>query len=896
LFALTSQGLLIVYRGSGVLNFAHGAFGMAAAFVAWDFNKHHGVPYLLSALIGVVFAALLGAVTHLLIMRNLRRASPLARTVATLGVLITVQSAAVLKYGTDTNIVPSWLPTKLVHVGGSVSVTADRLILLALAIVLAIVLWTIYKFTKFGIATTAAAENQRAASSVGLSPDVIATANWALGSALGGLAAIFMTPILQLQVTTMTNMLLAALAVALIANFVSFPVSLAAGLGVGILQTELTRYVSTAGIAQSVPFGVIVLVMVVRGRGLPLRDFFLQRLPSVGTGRLRPQFILLGIVVISVIVLTTPVVWQDAVATSFGLALVLLSVVVLTGYAGQISLGQYALAGTGAYIAGRLSASAHWPFPLVFLVGILGAVPIGLIFALPAVRTRGVNLAIVTLGLGTAIELIVFNSGPLTGGFAGTVTKVPNLFGFTIDPIAHTERYAFFAFGVFVVLAILVANLRRGRSGRRMLAVRTNERAAAALGVNVVTTKLYAFGVSAAIAAAGGIVIAFHSPSIIFSQFDSFSSISILAWTVIGGIGYVYGAVFGAFFGPGSLGAQAGASWLDSIVKYIPLIGGVSLIFVVLQNQDGAVGKTIEQLKGTWATITRSKNKPTPVPPRLPVTAVDRVAPTTMSISGLTVAYGTVIAASDVSFTIRPGAVLGLIGPNGAGKTTVIDAVTGFTPMTTGKVVLEGRDISRFGVTRRSRLGVSRSFQSLELFEDMTVIDNLRTAADPHDAVSYLRDLVYPKNPALSNEVVTAIREFGLEDLLDRVVENLPYGQRRLLAIARAVATKPSVLLLDEPAAGLGDREGAELARLVRRLADDWGIAVLLVEHDMNFVMNVCDEIAVLDFGKMIALGSPEEIRSNPDVIAAYLGDEDTAAAEAAASHIHGDTVEANQS
>src|SRR5581483_2602361 len=199
----------------------------------------------------------------------------------------------------------------------------------------------------------------------------------------------------------------------------------------------------------------------------------------------------------------------------------------------------------------------------------------------------------------------------------------------------------------------------------------------------------------------------------------------------------------------------------------------------------------------------------------------------------------------------------GLIGPNGAGKTTLIDAVTGFTPAAEGTVTLDGADIGRWSVARRARAGVSRSFQSLELFEDATVLDNLRAASDPRDALSYVRDLVWPVTPPLPAQVVTAIREFRLEHDLARHVQDLPYGQRRLLAIARAVAAQPSVLLLDEPAAGLGEAETRELGTLVKRLRDDWGMAILVVEHDMSFVMDVCDEIVVLDFGQQIASGAP---------------------------------------
>ncbi|MFT7601620.1 MAG: ABC-type branched-subunit amino acid transport system ATPase component [Acidimicrobiales bacterium] len=215
---------------------------------------------------------------------------------------------------------------------------------------------------------------------------------------------------------------------------------------------------------------------------------------------------------------------------------------------------------------------------------------------------------------------------------------------------------------------------------------------------------------------------------------------------------------------------------------------------------------------------------------------------------------------NELFLTLEPGRIVGLIGPNGAGKTSAIDAITGFTRMAKGTVHLDGVDLSSSSVIKRSRAGLSRSFQTLELFEDATVLDNLRAASDPRDRWSYLTDLVDPKAPPLPAPVVDAIPEFRLEDDLLRNVQDLPYGQRRLLAIARAVATQPGVLLLDEPAAGLGDHETAELATLVRRLADDWGIAVLSVEHDMNFVMSTCDHIVVLDFGRKISEGSPEEV------------------------------------
>jgi len=227
-----------------------------------------------------------------------------------------------------------------------------------------------------------------------------------------------------------------------------------------------------------------------------------------------------------------------------------------------------------------------------------------------------------------------------------------------------------------------------------------------------------------------------------------------------------------------------------------------------------------------------------------------------------------------VSFTVAPGEVVGLIGSNGSGKTTIIDAITGFTRPTGGQVLLDGQLINRWSAARRSRAGISRSFQSLELFDELTVHDNLRTAADRRDLLAYVTDLVRPATPRFAHEVSAAIEDFELADELDHLAKDLPYSRRRLLAVARAVATEPSILLLDEPAAGLGEDESGELRVLIRQLVGGMGMGILIAEHDVDLVMNVCDRIVVLDAGRVISDGTPREVQADPAVIAAYLGAE----------------------
>ena len=236
------------------------------------------------------------------------------------------------------------------------------------------------------------------------------------------------------------------------------------------------------------------------------------------------------------------------------------------------------------------------------------------------------------------------------------------------------------------------------------------------------------------------------------------------------------------------------------------------------------------------------------------------------------------VAVDDVSMEVRPGEVVGLIGPNGAGKTTLIDAVTGFVPVSEGSISLDGRRIDRLNATQRARLGLRRSFQSLELFEDVSVEENIRAGSDQRASrLSWVTDLFWPGRHDLPPTAVAAVHEFELEPHLDETPEELPYGRRRLVGIARTVASGPSVVMLDEPAAGLDENETAELARLIRRLADERNMGVLLVEHDVGLVMSTCDRVVVIDFGGVIASGTPAEIRGDQAVRDAYLGHADEA-------------------
>jgi ABC-type branched-subunit amino acid transport system ATPase component/ABC-type branched-subunit amino acid transport system permease subunit len=880
-YAMLAQGLVLIYRGSGVVNFAQGAFAMVGAYLFGQLRTD-GVGTGLSLLIVITVGLGIGIAMQLVIMRPLRNAAPLARIAATLGVFTAIQAGAALHYGDSLVLVGKVLPGS-VSVIHTIIVQWDRIVLYGIAAGITVALAVYQRSTRIGLATSAAAEKERAAAALGWSPNLLAAISWAIGGALATTAGALVSPLTGILAGSMPLLVVPALAAALLGRFRSFGLTLLGATVIGVAQSEVFGHWTQIGAADAVPFVVIIIALVVTGQALPLRSHIFERLPSVGSGLLRPLPIaLLLIVGIPLMLSVFPVNWQDAFTISFSASIVLLSVVVITGFAGQISLAQYTMAGLGAFVAGKLVATQGWPFWAALLAGVAASVPFGLVFAIPALRTRGVNLAVVTLGLGTAVNVMLFRNTNYTGGLDGTNIGDTKLFGIDINAITHPGRYGVFTLILFAVTALAVANLRRSAAGRRLIAIRANERAAASLGISVTGAKLYAFAVASAIAGLAGVLIGFRSTAIIFPAFDPFQSIYAVVFSIIGGVGYIIGAFMGSTFTSGGIGSLFSAL-IPGIDNYLALIGGIVVIVVLILNPDGMVPATIAQLR--W--VGRKVHMPAFVrkawdwgtPTLVPQPAVGRdhprVEPKRLEIEGLTVRFGAVVAVDGISFHVDPGEIVGLIGPNGAGKTTIVDSVTGFVRSEAGAVRVDTEDITKTAVHTRVRKGLGRSWQSLELFDDVTVFENLQIASDRPKWRANLEAFVHPGRPTVTPTVAAVVEEFKLGDDLGQLPPDLSYGRQRLVGIARSVALEPSILLLDEPAAGLNTRESTELAVLLRRLAEQWGMAILLIEHDVELVLSLCDRIVVLDFGKKIAEGTPVEIRSNPAVIASYLGSQD---------------------
>lgn len=873
LYAIAAIGLVLVFRGSRVVNFAQGAMGMMAAYVFYELHQNWHLSVVLAIPAGLLVSGVLGAAFYYFEIRQLKDASNLIKIVATLALFVIAQEVINLVFGAQPRTVNSSLPTNSVTIFGA-SVGEDRLWIFGIVIVLTVVLWVVYKYTTFGLATTAVAENPTAAATLAISPDVVAAANWFIGAALGGLAAILLVPITTLSAENLSLIVIPILAAAVIGGFSSFPITTIAGLALGVAQSEVTRYVSTPGWDTAVPFIAVTLILFFRGSRVAGRGEFFGKLPSVGSGRTAPYLLILGSgVALLCIWIIFPYDWLIALEYQLVFAIIIMSLVVVTGYCGQISLAQMAFAGVGGLIASWLYSTYHVDFLIALLAGVVAVVPAAVVVALAGVRTRGVALAIVTLGLAFSLEAIIFTNTQFTGGPEGFVTDDPHLLGLPVGGLEYPARFATLTLVLLVLIGLAVANLRRGRAGRRLIAVRTNERAAAAMGISVAGAKVYAFALGGMIAAIGGVLLCFFLGAPDFTNFVGINSITFAESAVLGGVGHLGGPLVASSYQPDALGPQIFSFLGGNVAIWLAIAGAAALLITLPRFPDGLV-PLIERGSARWLTPLRARfsRRQAPGLDSLTSGVAEPPAGTVLSLRDVSVTFGGTKALQGLSLEVRSGEVVGLIGPNGAGKTTAIDAITGFVQPSGGRIVLGDVDISAWGPERRSRAGLSRSFQSLELFDDLSVLENMQAACDRRDRLAYASDLVHPGVGTLSPLAAEAIKAFRLEDSLTTQARHLSFAQRRLLGVARALAVGGSILLLDEPASGLGHVDAMALSDTIVAWAKEHGIGILLIEHNVDLVLRTCDRIVALDFGLVIGSGPPEHIRTDPAVVDAYLG------------------------
>ena len=563
-----------------------------------------------------------------------------------------------------------------------------------------------------------------------------------------------------------------------------------------------------------------------------------------------------------VALLVTQGTWRSAVIGSLIFAILGLSYVVVTGFAGQVSLAQLTLAGVGGFSLSGIMGSWGVPFPFAPILAALIATAVGIVVGLPALRLRGLTLGIVTLALAYAIEASWFRNGQFVNS-AGASIPDPKLFGLNLG-VGTGHAFPRIQFGLLclftlVGIALGVARLRTSALGSAMLAVRANERSAAGIGVNVTGVKIASFAIASFIAGIGGCLFAYRQSVITFVSFTALGGLALLATVYLAGITSVFGGILGGVL------ASSGIVFLvlDRTVhlgNWFAVLSGVGLIITLIRHPEGLAsgGHDLARRLSRFKFLHPRRSAPRPVVRTVAKAPLNVYAGPALAVEHLTVRYGGVVAVSDVSLHVEAGAIVGLIGPNGAGKTSLIDAVTGFA-RAEGSVVLNGDRVDGLPAHVRVRRGMARTFQALELYDDLTVEENISAAV-----FSAARDHRH-------HQVTAALERAGLSELRDRHAEDLSQGERQLVSIARACVSDPKVLLLDEPAAGLDTADTRRLATRIRDIAAA-GTAVLLVDHDISLVLGVCDFIYVLDFGSVILQGDPATIRADQGLADAYLG------------------------
>jgi ABC-type branched-subunit amino acid transport system ATPase component/ABC-type branched-subunit amino acid transport system permease subunit len=827
-------------------------------------------------LIALLMAAGFGAFLYLALFRPLRSAPAVAKAVASLGLSVGIQALMAERIGTTPVSTPTLFPKGVVQLSG-ISISHQVLWLAGIIALVTVGLWAGYKFTRFGLATQAVAETEKGAYVSGLSPDRIALVNWSISAVAGGLAGILISPVAPLMPVSFTLYLVPALAAALVGSFSSIPIAVASGFLIGAANSELgyrqvkhqISWLTPTATASLIPLLLILVYLVVRGRPLPSRGaIVLRTLGRAPRPRNVPAAAAIGAVVGVTVLLVASPTYRGAATTSMIFAIIALSLVVVTGYAGQISLAQLTLAGAGAFALNRLTMNMHVPFPIAPILAACVAMVIGVVVGLPALRIRGLPVAIVTFALSVTLHSFWFQNITLAND-GDTTVEPANLFGINLAVGLGRDQNRV-AFGVMVLVVLImtatgVALLRRSTLGSAMLAVRANERSAAASGINVARTKVIAFAIGSFIAGLGGAMLAYQQTRANESSFNPVAGLFIFAIVYLNGVTSIYGAISA---GIATIGGFFYVLLNDNFklgLWYEVVVGGL-LLWTIIRNPEG-VSAGFHQMMDKYHR--RRAGGEAPAPPEAPrrvataATAGPKVGgEPVLSVNGVTVQYGEVVAVMDASIEVPEGLIVGLIGPNGAGKTTLVDAITGFAPCS-GRVSLMGTELEGLAPHQRVLAGLGRTFQGIDLYEDLNILENVMVgemAARAHHG-----DTGGPS-------VEELCRSLGLGDDLERPVGELSQGQRQLVSIARALAGRPKVLLLDEPAGGLDTEESLWLGDRLRAVRDS-GVTILLIDHDMHLVLSVCDLIHVLDIGEVIASGPPDAIRRDPKVTAAYLGD-----------------------
>lgn len=899
-YGLLAVGLVIVYRSNRIINFAHGEVGAFGAAVLVVAVERGNVPYYVMFPIALVVGGLVAALAEVVVIRRLRKSPRLMSLVATLGIGFGVSGAAILVGSSAQSAgffpAPPGLPSFRV---GNLLVTPGQSGLLFFAPLIVVALAIFLRRSRFGLALRSSAANPEAARMAGVFASRMSTLAWAIGGSLSAFTAILVAPSVPGGLFTAAQfgptLLIRGLAAAIVARMTNIPIALASGIVIGVTEGLLLQNFKAGGPMEVVLFGIILVALLVQMREGARDDEKGSVWATVQPWRPLPEELaklwpirnlgwILGSAGLAALVIG-PLFWSNVTAIALvgllSFAIVALSIAVITGLGGQLTLGQFALAAVGATVSGHIAIRTGGN-PVSLIAGGLAAAAMTIVIGLPALRIRGLFLAVTTLSFAVATDKwVLIQPWALEDGLA-----VPSLViaGRVIEP---GRSYYFFALVVFVLVFVLARNVRVSGLGRMLRAVRDNEDAARAFGIRASKIKLQGFLISGFIAGIGGAVFGHLFSEISAGQFLPSDGVDVVMMSVAGGIAALAGPVVGilafkglpAFVPLQSLGLFATRLGPLFLIMYVP--GGFVQLMGPLRERAAAwIGRQL----GVEATEDKIDASPSDNFRRaraaVGTSGSDEVSHDPLDgapglkASGLTKTYGGLAAVSDVSLEVRPGETLGLIGPNGAGKTTLFEVLAGFVSPDQGKVTLGDADVTSWSPERRAKAGLIRSFQDVSLFPTLSVLDTVQLALERELPSGFIGSLVGPtardrKREAAAREMVGAM---GLWDFRDKPIQELSTGTRRIAELACLVALRPKLLLLDEPSSGIAQRETESLGELLEDLKATYDVTLFVIEHDIPLIMGLADRVIAMDAGSVLAEGSPEEVRNDPAVVEAYLG------------------------
>jgi len=896
--AMIAVGVVLIYRTTRIINFAVANMGVVGAATLSLLTLQYHVPFWAALAIALLIGVALGALVEIGIIRRLRKAPRVVLLVGTIGLAQVMQvigdeiplpSNESAHY--PSGIAGSW------SLGGMTIRGSDLDILILVPLAIIALAWFLER-TLLGKTVKACATNPQLARISSISPKLVSTMVWALGAAFATLSLVLIggeTSLAGSLASIGPETLTFGLAAALIAQMSSFPRALIAGVVIGIGQSLINfDFVADTGLIELVLFVTVLLAVILygrersgeqevfaftpRSRPIPerLRSFFWARNID------KSGLIILGaIAVVLPLIVTTPS-SQQLYTSVLAFAICACSLTVITGWQGQLSLGQMALAGIAALVAARLVHSGV-PFWAAVAVMTLGGALLAVGLGISSLRVRGLYLAVVTFAFALAAQQYFFYL-PALSGDAPDGANVPFPVGKLWFISFPGQRAYYYAVLIILVLVLVVlSRFRDSNVGRTMKAVRDNENAASAYTLVPARIKVRAFALGGALAGLGGCLLsgAFADVPFTANFFLVDNSLALVTMVVIGGMGSVTGAVVGAVW---VIGIPAIAP-NNTTVSLLTSSLGLLVILLYFPRGLNQISFALRDAIMEWADRRFGKDPPSepvsyPQGLRRSEVPTDPGVPA-LSVSALSVAFGGNVAVDDVWLTVNSGEIVGLIGTNGAGKSTLMNAVGGFVP-SQGSIRILDHEVSGQAPSHRAALGLGRTFQSATLFPELTVTDTLLVALEAKERTAMVPTaLGLPsarrKNRAASAEVGELIHFLGLGPYRDHYIDDLSTGTRRVVELAGLLALNAKMICLDEPTAGLAQRETEAFGPLITMVRRELAASMLLIEHDMPLILGISDRVYCLEAGAVIADGRSSEIRDNPRVIASYLGTDERA-------------------